>query len=74
MATAPIKKRRSLIFRACRASIVLVLLMLALIYFVFVLPFWGSPFNNRARVACRSPRRGRLNVGSGKTTATMPPR
>ena len=45
MATALIKKRRSLIFRACRAVVVLVLLVLTLIYFVFVLPFWGSPLN-----------------------------
>jgi len=45
MATAPIKNKRGLIFRVCRALVILVLLLLALIYFVFVVPFWGSPFN-----------------------------
>ena len=45
MATAPIKKKRGLIFRICRVLLVLFLLLVALIYFVYILPFWGVPFN-----------------------------
>ncbi len=45
MTTAPIKKKRGLIFRICRALLVLLLLLVALIYFVYILPFWGVPFN-----------------------------
>jgi alpha-glucosidase (family GH31 glycosyl hydrolase) len=45
MPTVPIKQRRNLIFRLCRALLVLLLLLVVLIYFVYVLPFWGVPFN-----------------------------
>ena len=45
MTTVPIKKKRGLIFRMGRVLLVLVLLLVALIYFVYVLPFWGIPFN-----------------------------
>src|SRR6187402_2311382 len=53
----PVKKRRSLFFRACRASLILVLLLLVLIYFIFVLPFWGSPFrrSRQSRVPLTPP-------------------
>jgi alpha-glucosidase (family GH31 glycosyl hydrolase) len=53
----PVKKRRSLIFRACRACLVSVLLLVVLIYFVFVLPFWGSPFrrSRQSRVPLTPP-------------------
>ena len=46
-----------MIFRACRASLILVLLLLVLIYFVFVLPFWGSPFrrSRQSRVPLTPP-------------------
>src|SRR6266542_1706325 len=40
------KKKRRLSFRIFRALIVLLFLLLAFIYFVFVLPFWGIPFNH----------------------------
>src|SRR4051812_39926659 len=56
-ATVPVKKRRSLIFRVCRGSLVLVFLLLVFIYFVFVLPFWGSPFrrSRQSRVPLTPP-------------------
>jgi hypothetical protein len=43
--TTALKKKRGLLFRLFRALLLLFLLMLALIYFVYVLPFWGIPFN-----------------------------
>ena len=39
------KKKRGKLFRLCRALLVLFCLVLAFIYFVYVLPFWGIPFN-----------------------------
>lgn len=39
------KKKPGLLFRLGRALLVLFLLLVALIYFVYVLPFWGVPFN-----------------------------
>jgi len=39
------KKRRSWFFRIARALAVFLFLFLALVYLVFVLPFWGVPFN-----------------------------
>ena len=45
MANAPGKKKRGWLFRVCRALLVLLLALVALIYFVYVLPFWGIPFN-----------------------------
>jgi len=38
-------KKRKLWFRIVRAAVILFLLLVALIYFVYVLPFWGIPFN-----------------------------
>ena len=45
MTTSAPKKRRSLRFRLCRACLILLLLFAGLIYLVYVLPFWGVPFN-----------------------------
>src|SRR5262245_38475076 len=39
------KKRRGWLFRIIRAFAVFLLLLLLMLYFVFVLPFWGVPFN-----------------------------
>jgi alpha-D-xyloside xylohydrolase len=41
----PKNKKRGRPFRICRALLVLLLVLVALIYFVYVLPFWGIPFN-----------------------------
>lgn len=41
----PNNRKRSWLFRLCRALIVLLLVLVALVYFVYVLPFWGIPFN-----------------------------
>ena len=38
-------KKRSWLFRALRVLVVLLLGLVGLIYFVYVLPFWGIPFN-----------------------------
>lgn len=38
-------KKRGWLFRVFRALVVLFLVLLALIYFVCLLPFWGIPFN-----------------------------
>jgi len=43
--TTPIKKKRSWLFRLARVVGVLLLVLVALIYFIYVLPFWGIPFN-----------------------------
>lgn len=45
MTDQPKPKQRSWRFRLCRASLVLLLVLVALTYFVYVLPFWGIPFN-----------------------------
>ncbi len=45
MATVPNKPKRGWLFRLVRAGVVALLLVAALIYFVYVLPFWGIPFN-----------------------------
>src|SRR5437763_2794617 len=44
----PARKKWSLLVRLLRAFLLLLLLLVALIYFIYVLPFWGVPFN-RAR-------------------------
>ena len=38
-------RKKKLWFRVFRAAAILFLLLVALIYFVYVLPFWGIPFN-----------------------------
>src|ERR1051325_3020486 len=38
-------KRRRLVSRVVKGLLLLVLLMVCLIYFLYVLPFWGIPFN-----------------------------
>ena len=43
--TTTAKRKRSLLFRLCRALLGLLLLLVVLLYFVYVLPFWGVPFN-----------------------------
>ena len=45
MAKPPLKKTRNRFLRICRAVVLLLFLFIALIYFVYVLPFWGIPFN-----------------------------
>src|SRR6266581_595109 len=45
MANPPLKKKRNRFLRICRAVLLLLFLFIALIYFVYVLPFWGIPFN-----------------------------
>ncbi len=45
MTNTPEKKKRSWVFRIARAVAVLLLALVALIYFLYVLPFWGIPFN-----------------------------
>lgn len=45
MTKATGKKKRTLAFRIFRTLLGLLLLLVALVYFVFVLPFWGIPFN-----------------------------
>src|ERR1044071_10019862 len=45
MADTPEKRKRSWAFRIARAVCVLLLLLVTLIYFVYVLPFWGIPFS-----------------------------
>src|SRR5437879_5204068 len=45
MTNAPDKKKRGCLFRMFRAAFVLLLLVAAFVYFVYVLPFWGIPFN-----------------------------
>jgi alpha-D-xyloside xylohydrolase len=52
MANAPGKKKRGLVFRVTRALLGLFLVLVVLIYFLYVLPFWGVPFNQ--------PRHGRV--------------
>ena len=37
--------KRGRVFRLVRASALLLLLLIAFLYFVYVLPFWGVPFN-----------------------------
>ncbi len=49
MATAPGKRKRSRAFRVVRAMLAGFTLSVALIYFVYVLPFWGVPFNQSRR-------------------------
>lgn len=39
------KKKRSLTFRLIRGLLLFLLLLITVIYFVYVLPFWGIPFN-----------------------------
>jgi alpha-glucosidase (family GH31 glycosyl hydrolase) len=39
------RRKRGLVFRLCRAMLVALALLLALVYFFFLLPFWGVPFN-----------------------------
>ena len=39
------KKKRGLLFRLGRTLLMLLLVLVALIYFVYILPFWGVPFN-----------------------------
>jgi hypothetical protein len=45
MTNAPAAKKPSRLFRVLKVSLVLALLFVALIYFVYILPFWGIPFN-----------------------------
>ena len=45
MSNAPRKTKRGWLFRLCRVLVILLLVLVALIYFVYVLPFWGIPFN-----------------------------
>jgi len=45
MSPAPARKKRGRLFRMARLLAVLLVLLLALVYFGFVLPFWGFPFN-----------------------------
>ena len=45
MSSNPGKRKRGWLFRALRALLVLLFVLVALIYFVYVLPFWGIPFN-----------------------------
>jgi alpha-D-xyloside xylohydrolase len=45
MATAPGKTKRGCLFRVFRACGALLLVLAAFIYFVYLLPFWGIPFN-----------------------------
>src|SRR5207249_2626400 len=40
-----VRKKRSPLFRWLRALFALFLVLAALVYFVYVLPFWGIPFN-----------------------------
>lgn len=44
-AERPKSKRHGWLFRFCRALLVLLFTLVALIYFAYVLPFWGIPFN-----------------------------
>jgi alpha-D-xyloside xylohydrolase len=44
-ANKPPRKKRRWWVRLARALAVLLLLVVALVYFVYVLPFWGVPFN-----------------------------
>ena len=45
MATAFGKAKRGWLFRIFRAGVALVLLLAAFLYFAYLLPFWGIPFN-----------------------------
>src|SRR5881397_595291 len=45
MTNVPGRKKRGCLFWVFRALIVLLLLLLAVIYVGFILPFWGIPFN-----------------------------
>src|SRR5436190_4598732 len=45
VAENPDKKKHGLWFRLFRALFVFLLLLLAAVYFVYILPFWGIPFN-----------------------------
>ena len=45
MTNAPAAKKPSRLFRVLKVLLVLALLFVALIYFVYILPFWGIPFN-----------------------------
>jgi len=45
MATTPGRTKRSRAFRVAQALLLLVCLLAAFLYFVYVLPFWGIPFN-----------------------------
>ncbi|NOS72803.1 MAG: glycoside hydrolase family 31 protein [Verrucomicrobia bacterium] len=44
-AEKPKVKKRGCLFRICRVLVVLFLALVTLIYFVYLLPFWGIPFN-----------------------------
>ena len=44
-ATATATKKPSLLFRVLNVSVLLLVLLAALIYLVYLLPFWGIPFN-----------------------------
>lgn len=41
----PDKRKRRLVLRLLQVLLVCVLLLVALVYFVYLLPFWGVPFN-----------------------------
>lgn len=45
-AEPPKSKKRSWRFRLLRALLLSLLLLVAVVYFVYVLPFWGIPFNH----------------------------
>src|SRR6266705_2234484 len=45
MADARAKSKRSRWLRILRGVVVFLFLLIAVIYFVYVLPFWGVPFN-----------------------------
>jgi alpha-glucosidase (family GH31 glycosyl hydrolase) len=44
--TSPHKAKHGLLFRVSRALAIVLILFVALVYFVYVLPFWGVPFNH----------------------------
>jgi alpha-glucosidase (family GH31 glycosyl hydrolase) len=46
MATVPGTKKRGRLLRRLRVLLGLLLLLAAFLYFVYVLPFWGVPFNH----------------------------
>ena len=45
MANTPAKRKRSRLFRIAGVLVALLCLVLAFIYLVYLLPFWGIPFN-----------------------------
>src|SRR3974377_1155144 len=52
-----VKKKRGWLWRISMAMLAAILVLVALVYFVYLLPFWGIPFNGsrHGRVALTPP-------------------